>query len=409
MVRISRRQFFQFTGSTLATVGLSQLNLQRQGDRYGKVLAQSTPRKVALLVGINQYPEPYALKGCVNDVELQRHLLIHRFGFKPNDIHTLTDQQATRQGILGAFDEYLIKQAKPGDVVVFHYSGHGSLVVDPEPIIVSSTTDNSGVNGTFVPVDSGLPAGYPEQGGIVQDIMGHTLFLLMSAVKSENFTAVLDSCYSGAAKRNFTIRARAGGRNIQISPDEKAYQQQWLSRLNLSREDFVKGYRAGVAKGSVLAATNPTQYAVDATVNGFSAGAFTYLLTQYLWQQTSTPENAIAYAVENIPKDFNQTPTYEVKEGSRYETQPIYFIDNPNSAADAVVTEVNGNQVKLWLGGSDLGRIGNGTAFTIVGARGGSAGRVTLQSREGLVGVATVEGVAQEGMLLKAQALSTGI
>jgi hypothetical protein len=144
-------------------------------------------------------------------------------------------------------------------------------------------------------------------------------------------------------------------------------------------------------------------------VNGFSAGAFTYLLTQYLWQQTSTPENAIAYAVENIPKDFNQTPTYEVKEGSRYETQPIYFIDNPNSAADAVVTEVNGNQVKLWLGGSDLGRIGNGTAFTIVGARGGSAGRVTLQSREGLVGVATVEGVAQEGMLLKAQALSTGI
>jgi hypothetical protein len=409
MGQISRRQFFQFAGSTLATLGLSQLNLQRQGDHYGKVLAQSTPRKVALLVGINQYPEPYSLKGCVNDVELQRHLLIHRFGFNPNDIHTLTDQQATRQGILGAFDEYLIKQAKPGDVVVFHYSGHGSLVVDHEPIIVSSTTDNSGVNGTFVPVDSGLPAGYPEQGGIVQDIMGHTLFLLMSAVKSENFTAVLDSCYSGAAKRNFTIRARAGGRNIQISPDEKAYQQQWLSRLNLSREDFVKGYRAGVAKGSVLAATNPTQYAVDATVNGFSAGAFTYLLTQYLWQQTSTPENAIAYAVENIPKDFNQTPTYEVKEGSGYERQPIYFINNPNSAADAVVTEVKGNQVKLWLGGSDLGRIGNGTAFTIVGARGGSAGRVTLQSREGLVGVATVEGVAQEGMLLKAQALSTGI
>ena len=54
MVRISRRQFFQFAGSTLATLGLSQLNLQRQGDRYGHVLAQSTPRKVALLVGINQ-------------------------------------------------------------------------------------------------------------------------------------------------------------------------------------------------------------------------------------------------------------------------------------------------------------------------------------------------------------------
>ena len=405
MVRISRRQFFQFTGSTLATVGLSQFNLQRQGDHYGKVLAQSTPRKVALLVGINQYPEPYALKGCVNDVELQRHLLIHRFGFKPNDIHTLTDQQATRQGILGAFDEYLIKQAKPGDVVVFHYSGHGSLVVDLEPIIVSSMTDNSGVNGTFVPVDSGLPAGYPEQGGIVQDIMGHTLFLLMSALKSENFTAVLDSCYSGAATRKFRARARDGGNKVEISPEERSYQDKWLSRLNLSREEFVKGYRAGVAKGVVLAATNPTQTAIDARFNGFPAGAFTYLLTQYLWQQTSTVDSAIAYVNQQIPQEFNQTPRYEVKVGSGYERQPLYFINTPSPAADAVITEVKGNQAKLWLGGVDLAAIEDGTVFSIINSK----GKVTLRSREGLVGVATVEGVAKEGALLKAEGLSTGI
>ncbi len=91
MYRISRRQFFQFAGSTLATIGLSQLDIQRQGDRYGKVLAQSTPRKLALLVGINKYPPEQDLRGCVNDVELQRHLLIHRFGFNPKDIYTLID------------------------------------------------------------------------------------------------------------------------------------------------------------------------------------------------------------------------------------------------------------------------------------------------------------------------------
>ncbi|NEP15164.1 MAG: caspase family protein [Symploca sp. SIO2C1] len=39
------------------------------------------------------------LKGCINDVELQRHLFIHRFGFNPRDIYTLTDEQATRQEI----------------------------------------------------------------------------------------------------------------------------------------------------------------------------------------------------------------------------------------------------------------------------------------------------------------------
>ncbi len=410
MHRISRRHFLQFAGSTLATLGLSQLNIQQQAERYGKVLAQSTPRKLALLVGINQYPSQ-PLGGCVNDMELQRHLLIHRFGFKSEDIHTLTDGQATRQGILEAFEEHLIRQAKPGDVVVYHYSGHGSRVLDPNPLFVEPG-NNSGTNGTFVPVNYGSIDNLPEQGGVVEDIMGHTLFLLMLALKSENFTAVLDSCYSGGAIREVRVRARDNqGKKLQISPQEKAYQDQWLSRLNLSREDFVKLYRTGVAKGVVLAATDPTQTAIDMRFNGFNVGAFTYLLTQYLWQQTSTPEKAIADAIQNIPKDFNQTPRTEVKVGSGYEKQPIYFTNTSSPAADAVITEVRGNQVKLWLGGVNpaaMKAVRQGTIFTVIGAKGGSSRQVTLQSRDasnGLIGIATVEGVVQEGTLLKVEGL----
>lgn len=55
----------------------------QQGNKYAKVLAQNTPRKLALLVGINQYPGALELQGCVNDVKLQQELLIHRFGFNP--------------------------------------------------------------------------------------------------------------------------------------------------------------------------------------------------------------------------------------------------------------------------------------------------------------------------------------
>lgn len=404
MSRISRRQFFQFAGSTLTTIGLSQFNIQRLGDRYGKVLAQSTPRKLALLVGINKYSSSKPLQGCVNDVELQRHLLIHRFGFNPKDIYTLTDEKATREGILQAFEEYLIKQTKPGDVVVYHYSGHGSRVRDPDPIIVSSSTDGSGLNGTFVPVDGNLPAGYPEQGGVVQDIMGHTLFLLMSAVQTENFTAVLDSCYSGGASRKFRVRSREGGSKVLISPQEKSYQEKWLSRLNLSREEFVKRYRAGVAKGVVLAATDPRQTAADAQFNGFFAGAFTYQLTQYLWQQTGTPESAIAYVIPTVKKDFDQTPGYEVKVGSGYEKQPIYFIKNQSLTANAVITEVKGNQANLWLGGLDsegMAALDTGTVFNIIDAKGNVSGKVTLRSRDGLIGIGTVEGVVQPGVLLR--------
>ncbi|MGB7445388.1 MAG: hypothetical protein WA919_30305 [Coleofasciculaceae cyanobacterium] len=53
MSKISCRQFFYFTGSALAALGLSQFNLPQQANRYGKVLAKSTSRKLALLVGIN--------------------------------------------------------------------------------------------------------------------------------------------------------------------------------------------------------------------------------------------------------------------------------------------------------------------------------------------------------------------
>jgi hypothetical protein len=411
MLRISRRQFLQFAGSSLATVGLSQLNIQPQAERYGKVLAQSTPRKLALLVGINKYASQ-PLEGCVNDMELQRQLLIHRFGFNPKDIYTLTDEQATRQGILEAFKEHLIRQAKPGDVVVYHYSGHGSRVLDPDPIVIEPGSKN-GLNGTFVPINSSLPS---EQGGVVEDIMGHTLFLLMLALKSENFTAVLDSCYSGGATRDIRVRARDNkGKKVQISPTEKSYQEQWLSQLKLSREDFVKLYQTGVAKGVVLAATNPEQTAIDMRFNGFNVGVFTYLLTQYLWQQTSTPSKAIAYAIENVPKDYNQTPLYEVKVGSGYERQPIYFSNPTSPAADAVVTSVKGNQVTLWLGGVNpaaMKAVEKGTVFTSISPKGGSSGRVTLQSRDpsnGLIGIATVEGVVQQGTLLKAEGLSTGI
>src|SRR5919202_3129121 len=326
MTCIKRRQFLQFAGSTLVTMGLSQLDIIHQSHRYAKVLAQSTPRKLALLVGINAYPNTTgfaALNGCLTDVELQRQLLIHRFGFNPKDIHTLTDKQATRQGILAAFEEHLIRQAKPGDVVVFHYSGHGSRVNDPD----SDNPDK--LNSTFVPVDAFLPSGYPNSGGVVQDIMGHTLFLLMSAVQSENLSAVLDSCFSGGGTRgNVRIRSRDGGSQLQISPTEKVYQEQWLSRLQMSPQEFIQQRRAGVAKGVVIASAQRDQTAADTPFNDVYAGAFTYLMTQYLWEQMGTVGSAIANITQNIKPFSSQVPLAESKPLSGDERHPVYFIIN---------------------------------------------------------------------------------
>ena len=88
-----RRQFLKFSSSFLATLGISTLPIWQQSDRYARALSSTKGQKLALLVGINKYPIPsYAdLKGCTTDVELQKALLVNRFGFNPNDVLTLTN------------------------------------------------------------------------------------------------------------------------------------------------------------------------------------------------------------------------------------------------------------------------------------------------------------------------------
>ena len=277
MSKIKRRHFLQLTGSTLATLGWSHGKFRNASNSYGKVLAQNTPRKLALLVGINEYDRDSSgwipLKGCVTDINLQKELLINCFGFQAGDILTLSDGAATRQNILTAFEEHLIAQAKPGDVVVFHYSGHGSRVEDKD--------SEDGFNGTIVPVDS-INNGKDE----VKDIMGRTLFLLTSALKTENVTMVLDCCYSGGTTRgNFRVRSRSG-ENLAVIAAEKEYQQQWLAKLNLSPQEFKQRRQQGIAKGVAITSAQKNQLAVDVSFDGFAAGVFTYAMTQYLWQQT---------------------------------------------------------------------------------------------------------------------------
>lgn len=401
----SRRHFLQTAGATLAALGWSQRAVMRQSDRYGQALAQSTPRKLALLVGINEYPlgglfSP--LYGCVNDVEMQYQLLVHRFGFNPNDVIKLTDQQANRDGLIAAFEEHLIKQARPGDVVVFHFSGHGSRVVDPDRDFPD------GLNSTLVPVDSLLPEGYPVSGGPVDDITGHTLFLLSSAIQTENFTMVLDSCHSGGAKRgNVIIRSRVGGDDLTMSQQELIYQDRLRSDLDISPSDFVRRRREGIAKGVAIASTKREQYAADAPFEDFYAGAFTFAMTQYLWQQTgSTPfENTLGNVARTTTQlSFsNQEPQFETKPGTDFDSAPIYFTQKTASPAEAVVTNIASGEVEVWLGGVNprsLEVFGEGAVLSGVSDDTGlSRGLVQLTNRQGLIA---------KGRLLEEAPLPTG-
>lgn len=83
------------------------------------------PRRKALLVGINDYPDPASrLEGCVNDVFLVSAAL-QECGFDPETIRLCLNDRATCDGILRRMD-WLLDDVQPEDELVFFYSGHGA-------------------------------------------------------------------------------------------------------------------------------------------------------------------------------------------------------------------------------------------------------------------------------------------
>ena len=97
------------------------------------------PENKAVLVGINYINDKNnRLNGCVDDIKSIRHLL-HQNGFPHHNMTVLSDDYPdlagviypSRENIIAAF-KALIKNAKPGDTLFFHYSGHGTSVPDED-------------------------------------------------------------------------------------------------------------------------------------------------------------------------------------------------------------------------------------------------------------------------------------
>lgn len=89
-------------------------------------------KKLAFLVGCNYPNTPNELRGCHNDVQAMHDVLITRFGFDSNHIELLIDKpgspiKPTGANIKKALNS-MVDQAEDGDVLFFHYSGHGTLI-----------------------------------------------------------------------------------------------------------------------------------------------------------------------------------------------------------------------------------------------------------------------------------------
>lgn len=142
--------------------------------------------KKALMVGINYPNTTHALRGCINDVMLMNQLISSQYGFTVNnDRRVLTDASATTQNILDRL-EWLVDGAQPGDVLFFHYSGHGSQVIDND---YGNLDEPDGLDEVICPIDMNW------RDKIIKDDDLKRIFNKVPV--GVNLTVLLDCCHSG--------------------------------------------------------------------------------------------------------------------------------------------------------------------------------------------------------------------
>ena len=201
--------------ASLAETGQMPVLFVRQDDR----ITQS-PEKLALIVAIGEQGAPQQgakaykrLDGPPNDVGLVSDALQHH-GFREDNILTLRDEQASRDGILRAL-ESLIDRADTGDVAVFYYAGHGHQITDDD-----ANEELDGYDEVLVPYGAPdhsqstdeVQAAYSGDDHIRDDTLGVLFDRLQAKVGSDGNVAVfLDACFSGTGTRGgFQLAARGG-------------------------------------------------------------------------------------------------------------------------------------------------------------------------------------------------------
>jgi hypothetical protein len=410
---IKRRKFLQRTGLGLLSLGIANnFSLNFPGvKRYYEILAEPNNRKLALLIGINSYSSFPPLKGCLTDVELQRELLINRFGFQPQDIVILSELQATRENIETVFREHLIKQVKTGDVVIFHFSGYGSKVKllpdnylfeqrELEKSIIESS--NYQLANSLVPID-----GQDQEKS--NYVLLHSLAMLGRSLLTNKLTTVLDTSYQFNGKLN---QGLLFGRSLQattldqINTAEIYFLENLIKTNNFDYKKWIKKNAEifsstdktidifSLFSGTLLTSGDNNRLATEIKINGITAGLFTYYLTQYLWETTPASKTLVTYKRVNscLSKITNNIESFQIKSNNQTSLFTYYLLPEKKEGAEGIITELGeNNTVKLKLLGLPHNLIQNyglNSWFTVPSTE----IKLQIQSQLGLNFKAKVEG-----------------
>lgn len=226
------------------------------------------PTRRALLVGIESYSVAASnwsrLAGPHADVAALADALVARASFDPANIRTLLDRSATRRNILSLF-EAMIEESKPGDVVLFYFSGHGSQLPDDDGDEASDAMDE-----TLVPYDA------LRVDGTRNDIRDDEIQALIQRAneRTDQVILIFDCCNSG------TVTRSAGSLGVRYVPPPDS-----STPTRSSRESMVLSPELSYVS---LSACKSDQQAAEISLPGDGGqfeirGIFSYFLVRQLY------------------------------------------------------------------------------------------------------------------------------
>lgn len=200
--------------------------------------------KKALIVGINYIGQQGELRGCINDSKNMEQMLYDHYDYTPENTILLIEEEGfgkpTKDNILAGL-RWLPMYAEDGDVLTFHYSGHGSQIKDTDG------DESDGRDETLVPLD------YTDNGMITDDEL-FTCFI-DRVPKGVTVRIVLDCCHSGSGmdlRYNFTQMPKDAKKpRFESLKAYLEYVQKWYVQYYklVYSDDKYEKYRTELPKG----------------------------------------------------------------------------------------------------------------------------------------------------------------
>jgi hypothetical protein len=238
----------------------------------GARLEETSMSKKAVLIGINRYRVPGAdLRGCVNDVKNMQGVLTRSYGFKPGDITVINDYSATKKAMQTAIRK-LVQGGRKGDVLLVHYSGHGSNVPDDDG------DEAEGRDEILCPTDLDWKDPFRD------DWLRRTFDSMRAGV---SLTVIMDCCHSGTITRAVQPPDAPRIQRYLPSPWDLVAAESGRKLRGTIKTGISKSARQGRKKRDIVDAELPEvlisgcrsdQTSADAQLGGSFNGALTYNL-----------------------------------------------------------------------------------------------------------------------------------